>query len=355
MKTTEEMLKNLHEYAQWLGNRLDELHISQNTLAEGIGRTQRTVSRYVNAVNLPDEQTQKQIEDFLENVGCRYNGYRHIPSEEFAELLARLMDEFDITQKLLAKKIGKYQKDISNYLNNTVSTDPKTQHDILHYFFTLCFNGSDISMHHLGTAYRLERMLYEDEESYRLPDFLDLDFGEMGGLSPAGEFIISLPKAAALLVLDNLSIFCDTYLDLVTDSFGNSFEMLRDTMELYKDLTPKNKKKVQSILEDECVGYPRTVFERQCYDHLTLYRKMVTTDIDKLMQDEARLTSAKERFSCSQIIERELDNQLVGDSGAIEEIAYKLGMSSHEWYIWMLMINYEIKHRSVYSLCCSFE
>lgn len=113
MKKTEEKIQKTMEYSKWLANQIDELCIKQCELAAAVGKTPKTISCYKNGESMPDEATRSAIEAFIEEHSV-YDGFRHIPSKEFSEILLRLLDEFGLSQVELAKEIGKYQKISAN-------------------------------------------------------------------------------------------------------------------------------------------------------------------------------------------------------------------------------------------------
>lgn len=126
-KPTESERAAIMEYGANLSARMKELCISQERLAEAIGMSQKTVSRYLNGENqsLPPEKVQSRIEHFLKaqaNFICE-----HMSPKQFAAVMRKTMDDYGISQAELAQQI---------------QTHAPTRKKMDQRMLSLCINGT---------------------------------------------------------------------------------------------------------------------------------------------------------------------------------------------------------------------
>ncbi len=127
-KPTEAERAAITEYGKKLAARMEELCITQEKLAKAIGKSQKTVSRYLSGENqsLPPQEVQEQIERYLKRQANYI--YRHMSSEEFAAVMRETLEKYGISQAELAEQILIHaptrkkidQRMISHCINGTV-------------------------------------------------------------------------------------------------------------------------------------------------------------------------------------------------------------------------------------------
>ena len=93
------------EYGERLAARMEELCISQEKLAVAIGKSQKTVSRYLNGENqsLPPAKVQEKIEHYLH--GQAHFICEHMSPEQFASVMRKTMEAYGISQAELSEWI----------------------------------------------------------------------------------------------------------------------------------------------------------------------------------------------------------------------------------------------------------
>lgn len=131
-KITDKDLNEIIEYGKWLESKLSELSISQAQLAQAVGKSQKTISRYINGENtsLPDDKTRKKIEEYFESFS-KYMGWKVMSPRNFGIRIQQRLHSSKITQAELAKMIGTDQRTVSGYINGTIKTNVKEQFYIM--------------------------------------------------------------------------------------------------------------------------------------------------------------------------------------------------------------------------------
>lgn len=131
-KITDKDLNEIIDYGKWLESKLSELSISQAQLAQAVGKSQKTISRYIKGENtsLPDAETRKKIQEYLESLS-EYRGRKAMSPHDFGLHIRRMLHSSKITQSELAKMIGTDQRTVSGYINGTIKTNVKEQFNIL--------------------------------------------------------------------------------------------------------------------------------------------------------------------------------------------------------------------------------
>lgn len=354
------------QYSQYLSYMLDELCISQPKLGEAVGRSQKTISRYVRGESMPDEKTMEAIEKYIQKQSVYY-GFHHIPSEEFAQLLGSLLDEFKgrITQGQLAQKIGKYQKDISRYLYCAAKPDTEIQYHILNVFFELCQakNGLLIGTYaETGSYLRdlLERDSFQDLFAYPANDLPNPasagDWGdeelidEKGAPEDFVKYCKTLPFELQQLIVENFEAFCDNYGYVVEEeTTAFDFRELADTMDLFRQLSPIEQKIALIELEkDPFVRFPKNERERIFFRQITAYRKVISENPAGMRTKKDMTANPRQREQMLLSFERYYaDLYWFGAESMMEELEYKLRMTQYEWYLWMLLLIYCFKGKNL--------
>lgn len=362
MKITEEKLKERADYAAWLSKQLDELRISKSDLGKAVGKSPVTVRGYANGVSMPKEKTKAAIAAYIkERSVC--NNFNHLPSEKFSLLLRTMLAEFDVTESELAEKIGKYQKNISNYIWEAEKADTETQYHILQFFLALCeTNNGRVFSEHAGTYLRLVNLLengYLDDNEY------DLQTLEPEALAPSGtesgekfypssdmEYLLSLPAKLQGFIIDHFAAFFDNCVPTTWVSYSFDFEMRKNYMELFRGLSEQDKKQIVSKLE-KCtlLGYPKTDDEWWFYKQITAYRNVIYTNLQKLKQDDCFL-SEQNKGNYIKAYESVISLAIASDKEVVEEVKYKLTFTRYEWYIWMLFLISEFKGNDLNDIFC---
>lgn len=131
-KITDKELNEIIEYGKWLESKLSELSVSQAELARAVGKSQKTISRYIKGENtsLPDAETRKKIEEYLESLS-EYRGRKAMSPHDFGLHIRRMLHSSKITQSELAKMIGTDQRTVSGYINGTIKTNAQEQVQII--------------------------------------------------------------------------------------------------------------------------------------------------------------------------------------------------------------------------------
>lgn len=343
MNITQEDLNRIKKFAHWLHQSMEELNISQDELAKNIGKSQKTISRYLqgNMAKLPDSQTVKAIKDFFEQKSI-YKGFRHIPSEQFAFILDNLLKEFNISQQKLAEAIGKHQKDISGYIWQNTKADTETQLKILNYFYDLSLNGGEYSSLHFGTAVNLDYIINGEESfgEYFVTNY-DINFGEKAQIRDGAKFLLEFNLVLSRLILDNLPAFYDE-VNLYHPLYDKKvflFEEIYYALELFRQLCEKDKKKIQHMLERRSfLGYPEEDSDLLFFEQLTCIRKMVSTNIKELAKKNYKTFEKKEREDFIREFEIIAAEVNLSDEHFIKQVNIKLEFTSFEWYIWGLLL-----------------
>lgn len=354
MKNTEDKIQKTMEYSKWLAEQLKELCINQSELAAAVGRTQKTISRYVHGENMPDEATKSAINAFIEERSV-YDGFRHIPSKEFSDILSHLLKEFDVSQVELAKQIGKYQRNISDYICKAGKTDTKAgkadtkmQKEILLHFLVCYLPYNTISSVHFGTQVQLNYLLTGHINDWDK----DIRFGESIDISPSIEYLLSLPTEIQKLIIDNIYAFSDnSVLDYFygDNSFGDDSSYYEDYFALYKScvnlfsrLSDQNKDEIKSELENDAfVGYPENEKEQRFFKLIAAYYNIIEYRARNFEKNQ--LSDEKERDNYIMEFESAMEDAGTDIESLIDEVQCKLYLPPELLYIWMLFIIYTYK------------
>ena len=147
-----EVIIEVEKFVQWLQYMLTELEITHQEFADGIGRSKKTVDRYLNDCetyfpkngNVKKEIFNKSINFILEHSTHQY--YYHIENRLFLRLFQNAVQILNddrkekITQEQIAKVINVGQKTICIYLNPNPPYDVKLstekQYKLLYFLIT---------------------------------------------------------------------------------------------------------------------------------------------------------------------------------------------------------------------------
>ncbi len=114
-------------FIQWLQYRMKEFVITQQELADALGKDKKTIERYLNGESFPkNEQLRQEIIDKSYTFVCqkaKFKTYHHIDNATFLQIFRKYFNflnqnpETQILQREMAKAIGVSQKTISEYVN----------------------------------------------------------------------------------------------------------------------------------------------------------------------------------------------------------------------------------------------
>ncbi len=339
-------------YAEYLKKTLKSLKISQDELGRAIGKSQRTISVYVNGDFPPSPETKALIDGYIDEKRS-FNDFDPLEPCEFADLLSLLLGKFDMSQTELAEAVSKSQKDISNYcsagLNNKI-VPKKVQWDILHYFYTLSRVNGQFLSEHFGTGVYLNNLLFGSDEN----NIYDIEayVGDKAEYRDCINHILALPVKLQDFITDNFGAFYDnTYMLSVCCRKSFSFKHLSYTVELFRQLSPEKKKKLIRMLETEAIDmFPESDEELWFFGHITEYRNVISANLSELKKEDNAKRSDKEQKSFIKRLETVTSLDVLSDGDFIREVDFKLAMSREEWYLWMLLIIYEFKGKDVFLL-----
>ncbi len=364
MKRLEKNVREVKEYAIWLSEQLDELCITQQEIADAIGVSQKTISRYKNGDNgvLPDEHTKALIEEYIYK-SSTINEFEHIPSKEFADILYVLLEEFEVSENEFAKTIGISQNTINKLVNHKLKIDTATQFEILDYFLERCRSGRFYSSVHINTGANLEYLLYgydKNNTATYLVEECNVKIGERGGYRYCIDYILKLPIKIQDFICEHIRAFYDDIFFTQTIYGGEelcSFSTYCYAMELYRQLPKKQQETIISKLEEYShIVYPQDFFDDDLFSCICDYYCAINCDIPRLNKSRNCLRGKKSTEDFVEKIERELNYESIGGASVIDDklfvkqIQYKLTLTRHEWYVWMLFFIYDYKE-TLYILC----
>ncbi len=351
MKKPERNEHDIKEFAEWLQSQRWKFDVTQTELAKAIKVDQKTISHYENAEirNLPDKEIIDAIRRFFHEKAEQLGDYTRFADDEFADLLNRLLGEFEMSQAKLAKAIGKRQEDISNYISRKAAPDIWTQHKILRYFYRQSMSSGGVySTLHFGTAVHLDYLLHGEESSAAY--FIDewgVKIGDTACVRECTQYILMLPVPLQDFILKHLEAFYDNTMEYFNFKCKFDFHFLSYAIELFRQLDEEKRKTIVCELErDAFMGYPETDKEHVFFDQITAYRSVIHTDIERLKQSDCDSRNKKDKTAFIKILEHAVNQFRIGDRDFIEEVTFKLTLTKYEWYVWMLLLIYTFKgHR----------
>lgn len=348
MKKSENNEYDIKEFADWLQIQRWAFDISQDELAKAIGVNQKTISHYEAAEirNLPDEEIIDAINRFFHKKAEQLDDYRGLAANDFADMLNRLLGEFEMSQAKLAKAIGKRQEDISNYISRKAAPDIWMQHKIIRYFYKQSMSSGGVySTLRFGTAVRLDYLLHGEESSAAY--FIDewgVKIGDTACVRECTQYILTLPVPLQDFILKHLEAFYDNTMEFLNFECKFDFHFLSYAIELFRQLDEEKRKTIVCELErDAFMGYPETDAEYFFFDQITAYRTVIHTDIERLKQSDCDFRNKKDMNSFITNFEHTINEYRIDDRDFIEEVTFKLTLTKYEWYVWMLLLIYTFK------------
>ena len=349
-KTIGKLTKDEIIYAEYLKKALKSLKISQAELGKAIGKSQRTVSLYVNGDFPPSPETKALIDEYIDEKRS-FSDFESLEPCEFSDLLLSLLGEFDMSQATLADAVSKSQKDISNYccagLNNKI-VPKKVQWDILHYFYTLSKVNGQLLSDHFGTGVYLNNLLFGSNENdmYNIEAYL----GDKAGYRDCITHILALPVRLQDFIAENFGAFYDNiYMLSICYGKGFSFKYISYAVELFRQLSSEKKKRLIRMLETEAIDmFPENDEELCFFKHITEYRNVISADLSELKKEDTAKRNGKEQKSFIKRLETITSLDVLSDGDFIKELDFKLAMSREEWYLWMLLVIYEFKGNNAF-------
>lgn len=353
MKKPEHNEHDIKEFAEWLQSQRWAFDVTQDELAKAISVNQKTISHYENAEirNLPDKEIIDAIRRFFHEKAEQLGDYKRFPDDEFAVLLNRLLEEFELSQAKLAKAIGKRQEDISNYISRKAVPDIWTQHKILRYFYRQSMSSTEYSSLHFGTAVHLEYLLYGVESSAAYFDEQGVKIGDTASVRECIRYILTLPVPLQEFILKHLEAFYDNTLEIFHFEYRFDFHFLSYAIELFRQLNEEKRRVIVCELEqDAFMGYPESDAEHFFFGQITAYRSVMHTNIEHLKQSDCDSRNKKGMTAFVTSFEHAVNQFGIGDQDFIEEVTFKLTLTRHEWYVWMLLLIYIFKGHGIWQI-----
>ena len=191
-------------FSEWIDAQMQEKDLKSADIARATKIDERMVSYYRKGENakLPSTVKHERITNFLKSV---------LTLAEFKELLIKLMLEFNVDDKELAKAVGVSTKTMKNYINvkdYSISFDKRQE--ILIYFYNRCslplggFNSA-----HWGTGLYLARILNWEIPYYTTMYDSGEKIGEKHELSEIVKYTLTLPIAFQEHILKHIEVYFD--------------------------------------------------------------------------------------------------------------------------------------------------
>ena len=144
----------VERFTQWLQYMLAELVLTHQDLGDSIGRSKKTIDRYLNDPKTYFPKSESVKTDFFQkswNFICEhscYKTYHHIDNQVFMQIFRyyyhTLKTAEKISQEKLAEAIGVKQKTISTWKSSASNTkfSPQRQYEILNFFSKFYISGN---------------------------------------------------------------------------------------------------------------------------------------------------------------------------------------------------------------------
>lgn len=173
----------VEKFTQWLQYMLTELVLTHQDLGDSIGRSKKTIDRYLNDPETYFPKSESVKTDFFQkswNFICEhscYKTYHHIDNQIFISILQNYFDSLKkqkkISQQKFAEAIGVEQKTISTWKNSAFNTkfSPKRQYEILNFFANFNIKeiyhlNGEIMLHNLPQSNSYLGNLYSNQAFY---------------------------------------------------------------------------------------------------------------------------------------------------------------------------------------------
>lgn len=391
------------KYIAELAETIRELAVSKNEIAQYIGVSDKTVSRYFAEESRIKDKNKEKIQQLIEE-RSHYGEYQHKPAKVFANLFNALFNEFqdEITQEEFAELAGfSGQSQISKISSGEKQLSSEEQYNILSAFLRLCtnqnayncrgFDAENVFSRHYDTARSLYLTLYGNTESFDMFErYRENEFSNFVIKLTLINYFVTLPYNAQELILNSPSAFFDSLQILYFDSFiecprvgGNAlYPSVSEFMDRFNDMPHHTRKVFQKELE--VLAAEKKVFSYydhsdnwQLFDITTQYRRMIKSARDRRIADTTEtLVYIGERidgykpiygYSIDDLKDETKDSCFDRDKQVkrfeavihdlidfdrtqytvdeltdliIDDIEYRLTMCPYEWHMWMLYASY---------------
>ena len=328
-------------FSEWVDAQMQEKDLKSTDIARATEIDERMVSYYRKGENakLPSTLKHERITNFLKSV---------LTLAEFKELLIKLMLEFNVDDKELAKAVGVSTKTMKNYINvkdYSISFDKRRE--ILIYFYNRCslplggFNSA-----HLGTGLYLERII----ECGNIPFSIMYDSGEKIGekheLSEIVKYTLTLPIAFQGHILKHIEVYFDD-LWLIGSGLEDrmSYEKLASVISMYRTLSETQKQYFKhNFMSETYIQSSKNIDSQRFTSHISAYLKFLSSDIPS---KDAPLPNKKEdRTQFIYDFER-ASGGLVWFSDQQKVFEMKTSFTHDEWNLWMNLLIYVYNGRSL--------
>lgn len=382
------------KYITELAETIKELVISKSELAKLIEVSDKTVSRYFAEQSKIKNENKKKIQELIET-RSKYGEYKHKPTEIFAKLFQRLLDEFkeEITQEELAKLAGfSGQSQISKISSGEKQLSTEDQYNILSIFLSLCtnqnahnimiFDAENIFSKHYNTARELYGTLYGNINSFE--DFEEYEknneYSNYAIKLTLINYFTTLPYEAQEIIINAPDAFFDS-LQILYFADSPIYPNVSSFLNRFREIPFNARHWFQSELEQlvtkkKVFSYYDFKDNWKLFDIVTQYRKMIKNARDRRIADPRgaiiyfgeRIDGYEqiENYSIDNLknedkdknidiakqtmkFERVIHDLIVNDNRfsteemidyIIDDIEARLVMSPYEWYMWMLYASY---------------
>lgn len=390
------LLNNI-EYGKKLTELMTELGIDDVDLAAAIGMTRDTIAIYRNGDKpRPIKDDIKAKINHALNEAMFYNGYEHMPTNEFCELFAELWEEFksDITQADFATMVGHGgQSDISQIKTGDLLVySTKEQYDYLIAFYDLCKRKAhywfsnrpsklEFYSRHYETVVKLEKLLFG--YSAVRNNFSDNENNSeelsVTVINVIIDYLITLPIEAQNLILSYPFAFLDSLAVPNFHHYDGSYISAGEFIEQFR-LLPKDERlrlynDMQKLNTDEKIyNYSYGESDWFLFDMNLQYYNMINSARQRNIADPAipafnhnnasdpihdnsvdsfrskkkdkEIDKDKQKHLFEGVINsfddrcwKNCPQNIITDT-IIDDIKYRLNMSSFEWQLWSLYALY---------------
>ncbi|MCR5021804.1 hypothetical protein [Ruminococcus sp.] len=333
-------------FFRWLKERQNNLGFTFKELADGIGKNKKTVSLYMNGESPIKKDVQKEITLYIRNLE-EYNGYKWLPLLKFGDLLLEMLSELNLNQQWLAKKIGKRQTDISNYVNGKVPSTAQTQYEILMYLYKDSRFKYGIPEKSSSAFHKLQFLLYGSEGESGMDSELieEADyFDETESISPLTDYFDSLPEKVQSEIIKHYNAFFEQTEEQIENGVTvmlASYTERVDMMYKFRNMPDDESLKMVYEMEQEAVmTYPcmDDAEEKSYFSAVSDMRTLVTDDEYHTVLKAYNGTSAITKHGQNSDKFEKLIYRHGIMPDAVDELKMKLGFSSYDWYVWSLFL-----------------
>lgn len=351
-----DLQKAKEEYAEKLKWLLQEYAISQEELANAIGVSKTTITRYCNEICLPHKKTQIKIDSFFRGQN-RHLNYTRIPSSVFAGIVYDYLQRFKsyITEQQLAEKVGlKGQSDISKIIsdneNQRKAVTTEKQYKILEIFYKLCDLEYGINPHFYVEHTFLKQLLYMEDYEFEEKMFENDNPEYYDDLDCVSDscipYILELPIILQSFIYENFEAYfeetmsnVEPYVTDIAATFSERCEWLKTFREMDKE---EQQTLIASLEQNTTVNYPLVNHEEKCFfECISAMRRIITSSVpftsyDKLVHSKPTRNAKAEEKYVKKLTHKIYTRGLYDSS--IDELKFKLSFTEYEWYFWMILL-----------------